>query len=312
MSNYYRKPSFFGGFGIFPPVIKTLLILNAAIYVLQHLVFGALKLGNVPLNAEFLKYFALWPITSGYFMPWQIFSYMFMHGDFMHLFFNMFALWMFGMDLENLWGSKKFTFYYFLCGVGAAAANLLIAPLFGPTGPTVGASGAIYGILVAFGFLFPDRPIYLWFFVPIKAKYLVILYMLIEIFAVAGTQNSGIAHMAHLGGGIVGFIYLLITYKKLGNINLGGKPKNPFGNNPGSGYKEPMRITPIFSSGSDKVKQAEYEDLPETDYRAEYAETQRKSQERVDAVLDKLSQGGYQSLTEEEKRILFTESKKLR
>jgi len=303
----------FGGFGLFPPIIKILLISNVVVYILQHFILGALKVGSVPLAADFLKYFALWPIDSGYFLPWQIFTYMFMHGDLMHLFFNMFALWMFGMDIENTWGTKRFTFYYFLCGVGAGIANLLIAPMFGPTGPTVGASGAIYGILVAFGFLFPDRPIYLYFFIPIKAKFLVILYMLLELFAVAGTQNSGIAHMAHLGGGVVGFIYLLIVYKGIGNIRFKGRQSSNLYdvNSNSSSHREPPKRT-VYSTNTEKVRNAQYQDLPETDYEAEYKNQQKLSQEKVDAILDKLSQGGYQSLTEEEKRILFTESKKLR
>jgi hypothetical protein len=237
---------------------------------------------------------------------------MFLHGGISHLFFNMFALWMFGMDIENLWGTNRFLFYYFLTGIGAGVANLFIAPLFGPTAPTIGASGAVYGILVAFGFLFPDRPIYLYFFVPIKAKYLVVIYMVIEFFSASNSLNSGIAHVAHLGGGIIGFIYLLITYKRIGNIRFGGKPKNSFENfGSGAAYKEAPKMTSVFNN-SDNVRAAQYEDITTNDYKAEYEEQQKKAQEKVDAVLDKLSKGGYQSLTEEEKRILFVESKKLR
>lgn len=291
---------------MFPPVIKMLLISNIAIFIVQFLLGNDVVFGNI-----LAKYFYLWPISSGYFLPWQLVTYMFLHGGFSHLLFNMFALWMFGMDIENLWGTKKFLIYYFLCGIGAGVANLFIAPLLGQAGPTIGASGAIYGILVAFGFLFPDRPIYLYFFVPIKAKYLVLIYMVIEFYSASSSLNSGVAHVAHLGGGVIGFIYLLITYKRLGNFNF-SKPKNTFGNNPtSSGYREP-RITPLYTNGAEKIKKADYVDLPETDYKAEFEEQQRKAQERVDAVLDKLSKGGYQSLTEEEKRILFTESKKLR
>jgi membrane associated rhomboid family serine protease len=283
-----------------------LLISNIAIFIVQFLLQGNIEFSNI-----LVKYFYLWPVNSPYFMPWQIITYMFLHGGFMHLFFNMFALWMFGMDIENIWGTKKFLIYYFLCGIGAGIANLFIAPLFGQAAPTIGASGAIYGILVAFGFLFPDRPIYLYFFVPVKAKYLVIIYMVIEFISASNSFNSGVAHIAHLGGGIVGFIYLLITYKRLGNFNF-SKPKNTFGNVPGSGFKEPTRITPLYPNGSERVKKADYVDLPETDFKSESDERHKQAQERVDAVLDKLSQGGYQSLTEEEKRILFTESKKLR
>lgn len=292
---------------MFPPVIKMLLISNIGIFIIQFLLGNNLIYSN-----ELARLFYLWPVNSGYFLPWQLVTYMFLHGGFTHLLFNMFALWMFGMDIENLWGTKKFLIYYFLCGIGAGIANLFIAPLFGPTGPTIGASGAIYGILVAFGFIFPDRPIYLYFFVPVKAKYLVVIYMVIEFFSASNGLNSGVAHVAHLGGGVIGFIYLLITYKRLGNFNFSSGPKNPFGNHPsGSGYSEP-RITPIYRNGSENVKKAEYTDIAETDYKSEVDEQHKRAQERVDAVLDKLSQGGYQSLTEEEKRILFTESKKLR
>lgn len=309
MSNYYRRPSFFGGFGFFPPAIKVLLISNIAIFILQFLLQGDVVFSNI-----LARWFYLWPIESGYFMPWQLVSYMFLHGGISHLFFNMFALWMFGMDIENLWGTKRFLFYYFLTGIGAGVANLFIAPLFGPTAPTIGASGAVYGILVAFGYLFPDRPIYLYFFVPIKAKYLVVIYMVIEFFSASNSLNSGIAHIAHLGGGIIGFIYLLITYKRLGNISFGGKPRNPFENfsSKTTSYQEKPKMTSVFSNESEKVKPAQYEDITTNDYKLEYEEQQRKAQERVDAVLDKLSQGGYQSLTDEEKRILFVESKKLR
>lgn len=246
-------------------------------------------------------------------MPWQLVSYMFLHGGISHLFFNMFALWMFGMDIENLWGTKKFLFYYFLCGIGAGVANLLIAPMFGPTAPTIGASGAVYGILVAFGYLFPNRPIYLYFFVPIKAKYLIVIYMAIEFFSASSSLNSGIAHVAHLGGGIIGFIYLLITYKRLGNISFGGRMKNTFENyGSDTAHKEKPKMTSVFNNDSEKIKTAKYEDITTNDYKAEYEEQRKKAQEKVDAVLDKLSQGGYQSLTEEEKHILFVESKKLR
>lgn len=293
---------------MFPPVIKMLLISNIAIFIVQFLLGN-----NIEFNNILARYFYLWPISSGYFLPWQLVSYMFLHGGFTHLLFNMFALWMFGVEIETMWGTKKFLIYYFLCGIGAGVANLLIAPLLGQAGPTIGASGAIYGVLVAFGFLFPDRPIYLYFFVPIKAKYLIVIYMVIEFFSASNGLNSGVAHVAHLGGGIIGFIYLLITYKRLGNFTFTSKPKNPFGNTPSSsGYREGPKITPIYRNGSDNVKKADYTDLPETDYKSEFDDQHKKAQERVDAVLDKLSQGGYQSLTEEEKRILFTESKKLR
>src|SRR5713101_631421 len=126
-SNYYR-PSFFGGFQYFPPVIKSLLISNVAVFVLASILTGSTTQG-VLFEPYIAKLFFLYPLRSGQFEIWQLFTYMFMHGGFMHLLFNMFALWMFGMELENTWGSRKFLLYYLVCGVGAGISNLLIGPL---------------------------------------------------------------------------------------------------------------------------------------------------------------------------------------
>lgn len=305
-----------GGFSIFPPVIKYLLISNVLIFLLQHFFLNSLRFGDTNLGIGFFRLFALQPIfqeagmqsvISGPFLPWQLISYMFIHGDFTHLFFNMFALWMFGMELENLWGAKKFLIYYTICGLGAAAANLLIAPFFSTVGPTVGASGSVYGILVAFGYLFPNRHIYIYFLIPIKAKYLVILYMALEIFAVASQSETGIAHVAHLGGAVVGIIYLLITSRKrlsfIDNIRAG--TTNNY-------YTSSTQYKPSYTEPKQKVYDADFKDIETKDYKSEIDLKQKEIQERIDAVLDKLSKSGYQSLTDEEKRILFEESKKLR
>ena len=107
---------------------------------------------------------------------------MFLHGGFWHLFLNMLALWMFGVELEYTWGSRRFLIYYLLCGLGAGIVNLLVAPLLGQAAPTVGASGAIFGVLIAFGMLFPDRPIYLYLLLPVRAKYFVLGYIALELF----------------------------------------------------------------------------------------------------------------------------------
>lgn len=326
MSNSYRRPGFFGGFSMFPPVIKILLLSNVTIYIIFNLLLSNFLIGNTPFSLIVTKYFALNPlnpvifndngiITQLSFYPWQLFTYMFLHGGFFHLLLNMFALWMFGVELENMWGEKRFLTYYLICGVGAGLCNLLIAPLFTSVGPTVGASGAIYGILVAFGYLFPNRNIYIYGLIPLKAKYLVIIYMLIELFSVAGGSNSGIAHAAHLGGGVVGLIYLLIFYK--------GSPMKFF-NNPGfkdkfSSYTSSAKRTfspPVFSNGANQKKEnlteAKYRDLELTDFKKEIENQEKLAQDKIDAILDKLSEGGYQSLSEEEKKVLFQESKKLR
>lgn len=154
------------------------------------------------------QYGALWPIGSGYFDVWQLVTYMFLHAGFGHIFFNLFALWMFGQSIENFWGTRRFTIYYFLTGIGAALLHMLIG---GGGAPTLGASGAVYGILLAFGMMFPERPIMLLFPpIPIKAKYFVAIFGVIELVSGISRTNSGVAHFAHLGGMLVGFI--LIKY----------------------------------------------------------------------------------------------------
>ena len=123
-----------------------------------------------------------------------------------HILFNLLALWMFGGELENHWGSRKFLFYFFFCGIGAGLCTVIFTPY--QMVPVIGASGAIYGILLAFGWLFPNRPIYIYFLFPIPAKYMVILYGLIELFASMEGTGGGIAHLTHLGGLLFGLLYM--------------------------------------------------------------------------------------------------------
>ena len=144
---------------------------------------------------------ALWPLYSGYFQPWQLFSYAFLHGSFNHLFFNMFALWMFGFSVERMWGPKRFAEYYFICVLGAGLIQLLVQYLSGDVYPTIGASGAVFGLLLAYGVMWPNNKLILIFFpVPIKAKWFVLIYGVAElIFGVTGAMPQ-VAHYAHLGG----------------------------------------------------------------------------------------------------------------
>ena len=186
-------------FSIFPPAVKHLLIINA-------LVFLAL---NTPVLGQFLFQFgALWPVGSGEFGIWQLVSYMFLHAGFGHIFFNLFALWMFGQAIENYWGTRRFTVYYFLTGIGAALTQLIVV---NANVPTLGASGAVYGILLAFGMMFPERPIMLLFPpIPIKAKYFVAIFGIIELVSGITGRQGGVANFAHLGGMVFG--YILIKY----------------------------------------------------------------------------------------------------
>lgn len=314
MNNFNRRPGLFGGFSFFPPVLKILLVLNIAVFLIQAFFLGNFRIDGVPAEQYLIRYFYLWPIDSGYFMPWQLLTYMFLHGGFMHLFMNMFILWMFGFELENIWGSKKFLLYYMMCGLAAGVANEIIAPLVTSTGPTVGASGAIYGILAAFAFLFPNRPLYLYFMIPIKAKYVILLYMFFDFMNVLSNANTGIAHVAHLGGAVAGFIYLWITTKR--GINMRFKKPDIF--DKFNTKQDSGNIYTSYTNGSSKeqkVKEAKFEEIksePVDTYKTEMKEQERAAQEKIDAILDKLSQGGYASLTDEEKKILFHESKKLR
>ncbi len=200
----YRPPT---QFSMFPPVIKNLLILNGLAFLA----------GMTPvLGSALMQWFALWPLgassIAGFagFMPWQLATYSFLHGGFTHLLFNMFALWLFGVQIENTWGSRRFAVFYFVCVVGAALIQLVVASSEGAIYPTVGASGGIFGILLAFGMMFPNQPIYLYFLFPIKAKWFVILYGLLELWAAASGSQPGVANFAHLGGMLFGF--LLIQY----------------------------------------------------------------------------------------------------
>ncbi|MDR0768723.1 MAG: rhomboid family intramembrane serine protease [Dysgonamonadaceae bacterium] len=189
-----------------PLVTRNLLIINAGIF-LACLIIKPLEF-----------YLALFNFGSGYFKMYQLVTYMFTHASFEHIFFNMFALFMFGGILENYWGQKRFLIYYLVTGIGAGLVQLLVCYLQGITYPvpTVGASGAVFGLLLAFGMLFPDTPLFLMFVpIPIKAKYMVIGYGLLEFFfGVAHRSGDNVAHFAHLGGMLFGILLILYWKKK--------------------------------------------------------------------------------------------------
>ena len=193
---YYRYRFSFG-YGL-PPVVKNLMIVMGAVFLLQMVVGGWMEF-----------YFGLIPILvwKEYFL-WQLFTYIFLHGGFSHILFNLLALWWFGGELENYWGSKKFLFYFLFCGIGAGICTVLFTPGIYQRIPVIGASGAIYGILLAFAWLFPNRPILIYFLFPMPAKYMVIIFGLIEFFSSMGGSGGGVAHLTHLGGLLFGFFYM--------------------------------------------------------------------------------------------------------
>jgi len=152
---------------------------------------------------------ALWPVGSGFFTPWQLLTYAFLHGSFNHLFFNMFAVWMFGTPLERSWGSQRFLTYYGVCVVGAGIIQLLVQLFEGGIYPTIGASGGVFGLLLAYGVMWPKNRIFLIFFpVPIQAKWFVLIYGGIELLFGVTRAMPGIAHFAHLGGMLFGAVLL--------------------------------------------------------------------------------------------------------
>jgi membrane associated rhomboid family serine protease len=300
-SGGYYRPRFFGGFSLFPPVIKGLILANVVVWFLFDVLLPPFTLSGLPIFEVFAGYLALWPLGT-HFYPWQLLTYMFMHAGFMHLFFNMLALWMFGMELENVWGSKKFLIFYLLCGIGGGLSNLLVGSLIGQGAPTVGASGAVFGILLAFGMLFPDRLIYIYFFLPIKAKYMVILWIGLELlYGVTGTTD-GVAHFAHLGGAFVGFLFMAVDTNLVRLKEL--FPKKDLGRS------DIVSDHTSFRRDEPSARDARFFDIHTG--RQVPRDTQHRdqvTQEVIDAILDKISTGGYQSLTDEEKRVLNEASK---
>jgi membrane associated rhomboid family serine protease len=233
----YRSTSF----SQIPEVVKNLLIINGLLFL------ATITLENYGIDVT--KMLALHQFQSSNFMPHQLITHCFMHANFTHLFFNMFALWMFGKVLENVWGGKRFLVYYMITALGAAALHLVVSQyqifslqsqlnpaelniviengksilegnqnysnqIMGRLNllintPTVGASGAVFGILLAFGMLFPNTLLYIYFAIPVKAKYFVMVYGALEIYyGIMNNPADNVAHFAHLGGMLFGFLIL--------------------------------------------------------------------------------------------------------
>ena len=190
------------GYRLLPPAVKHLLIIN----VLCYLLYYALSRQHI---IDLNYWLGIWTPSSGMFRIWQPLTYMFMHGNFEHLFLNMFSLWMFGAVLERSWGTRRFVFYYLVCGIGAGLLNLLVPGVH----LSVGASGAVYALLLAFGMMFPNEYIYLYFLVPIKTKWFIIGMVALEILLGVFRSYDGVAHFAHLGGMLIGFLLILYWRK---------------------------------------------------------------------------------------------------
>ena len=313
-----------------PIVTKNLLIINILVFIATYVVRGL----NIDLNDILGLHFFL----ASDFRIWQFFTYMFMHGGFTHILMNMFMLWMFGMVVENVWGPRKFLFYYIVCGVGAGlcqelaqygtylveglanfesvkiGTTVLPMDVYLNMMNTVGASGAIYGVLLAFGMLFPEERMFIIPIpIPIKAKWIVMGSIVVELFSAIGTSNDGVAHLAHLGGMLFGFI--LIRYWKKHPYSGYGD----FGMNRGHQFFDRMKNTWEQRGGHDtrNATNGNSESWSNTsqsnnannrsdwDYNAQ----KKQQQEEVDRILDKIRKSGYDSLTKDEKQKLFDSSK---
>ena len=252
---HYLRPQFTGA-------VRVLILINVVVFFIQFIAPKLVAiLGLVPVLV--LKKFYLW----------QLVTYMFLHGGFIHLLFNMFILWMFGSELEARWGRNEFLRYYFIAGIGAGIVYVLAR--FNSFIPTIGASGAIFGLLLAFGLTFPNRYVYLYFFIPIKAKFLVLIFGAIEFFAAFAGAQDNIAHFAHLGGLLAGFLYLKVFRGR-----------------------EKLWRRLIFTDRTRKDADVEIDD---TDF-----------EDRVNQVLRKLSKVGLDGLTTYEKEILEEARKRYR
>jgi membrane associated rhomboid family serine protease len=207
-STRYRLNTFFSS-GNFPNGVKWLLISNTAVFVLSYFLHAA-GLGDI------FSPFALVPrLVVFHFAIWELATYLFLHGGVWHLLFNMLTLWMFGVTLERDWGTRKFLKYYFLCGIGAGLCDVTVNALLGNWyTSTIGASGAIYGVLLAYGVLYPESTILFLFLFPIQAKYFVMIYGAMALLGSLNV-NSGVSNVAHLGGMLFGLLYLKVRFPKL-------------------------------------------------------------------------------------------------
>lgn len=308
-----------------PPITKNLLIIN----VLCFLAGIALASRGI----DFDKLFGLHFFLASDFRPWQPFTYMFMHGGWEHLFFNMFAVWMFGRIMEQTMGQNRFLFFYITCGLGAGLAQELVQlveywyyglgsmeQLEFPDGSsisvanylnrwnTVGASGAVYGILLSFGVTYPNERLFIFPLpIPIKAKFFVIGYAVIELLSALSQKGDGVAHMAHLGGMLVGL--LLLLYWR----NGGGSGRGRRGNH--GNYDRGSSLWNGFRRWFSSLAKKEEPHIDVTyggryGQEAAYRQQKKEEEEELNRILDKVKKSGYEGLTPEEKRRLFDISRK--
>ena len=312
--------------GQIPQITKNLLIINIICFLATVVMGGQ--------GTDFNDFFGLHYWQSTRFSVWQLVTYMFMHASWTHLFFNMFALWMFGGIIERTFGEKRYLIYYLVCGLGAALCQELsqtayVYSLIAPQGgtlydlfhlsmaertalnalTTVGASGSIYGILLAFGMCYPEQRMFIFPLpVPIKAKWFVCGYAVIELLSALGNGGDGVAHVAHLGGMLFGFIMIRMWRKTSSSFNGwdGYEIKEKKSTNILGKIRRWFHIDePDFNENDNENDNSAYnERKADWQYNAE----KKKRETEIDIILDKIRRSGYASLTAEEKRKLFEQS----
>ena len=262
------------GYGL-PKAVKGLLITNVVIFAASTL---------FRLSPYINGLFGLRPyMVNHYFMVWQFFTYMFLHGGIGHIGFNMFALWMFGTELEYNWGTRDFLKYYLVCGIGGGILVWLTSfvGFSSQIATTIGASGAIFGLLVAYGLMWPDRMIFVFGILPMKALHFVIIFGLLDLMQGLGRVSSGIAYFAHVGGGLTGFIYLKYGWRM--HVHL-------------QNFIRKRRFKVVQGGRKHDGNESRYTDF----------------EDEVDRILDKIAHSGMDSLTDDERRILERASKRRR
>jgi membrane associated rhomboid family serine protease len=266
------------------PVIKGLIIANIAAFVLMNLVG----------ERQFAAFFGLVPYrVVHHFFFWQPLTYLFLHGGFLHLLFNVFALWMFGMPVEGQWGPREFLKFFFVCGIGSGLLNVLVDPH--SASPIIGASGAVYGLLVAFAMLFPDAVIYLYFFIPMRAKHMAMLFVFLEFMAATSSSGSKIARFVHLGGAVIAYVYI----RYWNSARIYGRA---FVNELGERLRGETRRRPKgrYTASPERTEREQEEGV----------RTTSDDMAEVDRILDKISDHGEMSLTDEERETLLRHAKK--
>lgn len=299
------------------PAIKTIMIVNAVFFLFSY-ILRSYSIGDFSIAAFMYKYFALYPLGDvnpfSSFYPWQLLTYQFMHADFSHLFFNLFSLWMFGSEVEYNLGMRKFIAFYLLSGIGAGIVQLIVSSLAGGVGVTVGASGAVYGVLVAFGVLHPDRRVLIIPIpVPIRAKIMIMLMIAFDLL-LGLTSTGNVAHFAHLGGALTGYLLAkfgnrLKIYRDLNNT----KKDRSYSQNIYSGNTANTSYWQKVQSPKEEPNYT-YTPKEEKSYSVKKLNIDGEdiTQAKIDEILDKINEKGYAGLSEREKKILFELSKNIK